>query len=105
MALLFSGNYRRIELITTVLVVGVTLLTVAATCALPATPFPIEWSQVAQGLTFQVPVEGIAVAFGVFGVTGVGAAELFSYPYWCLEKGYARYSGRRAPDDDELQRR
>jgi Mn2+/Fe2+ NRAMP family transporter len=97
-ALLWSGNYRRIEKITTVLVVGVTLLTVVATIALPATNFPIPWSQVVRGLTFGVPAEGVAVAFGVFGVTGVGAAELFSYPYWCLEKGYARYSGRRMPD-------
>ena len=31
----------------------------------------------------------------VFGITGVGAAELFMYPYWCVEKGYARFVGRR----------
>jgi manganese transport protein len=31
----------------------------------------------------------------VFGITGVGAAELFMYPYWCVEKGYARYTGPR----------
>ena len=30
-----------------------------------------------------------------FGITGVGATELVAYPYWCLEKGYARYSGPR----------
>ena len=24
---------------------------------------------------------------------GVGASELIYYPYWCLEKGYARHVG------------
>lgn len=99
MALLWTGNYQRIEIITTFLVIGLTFLTVLATCALPATKFPIPWSEVANGLTFGMPATGIVYAFSVFGITGVGAAELFSYPYWCLEKGYARYSGRREPDD------
>jgi Mn2+/Fe2+ NRAMP family transporter len=30
----------------------------------------------------------------VFGITGVGTTELFNYPYWCTEKGYARFSGK-----------
>jgi Mn2+/Fe2+ NRAMP family transporter len=29
----------------------------------------------------------------------VGASELFAYPYWCIEKGYARSTGPRSPDD------
>ena len=45
------------------------------------------------GLALKIPKEGIADAFAVFGITGVGATELFYYPYWCLEKGYARYTG------------
>jgi manganese transport protein len=94
MLLLWSGSYRRIETITTILVVSLTVVTVTAACALPATKFPIPWNDVARGLTFGMPSEGIAVAFAVFGITGVGAAELFYYPYWCLEKGYARYTGR-----------
>jgi hypothetical protein len=100
MGLLWSGTYRRIEIVTTILVVGVTLLTVSAACALSATKFPINWSDVANGLTFGMPAEGIAVAFGVFGITGVGATELFFYPYWCLEKGYARYTGKVEPGPD-----
>ena len=95
--LLWSGSYRRIEIITTFLVVSVTLLTVTAACALPFTKFPIPWNEVGQGLTFQVSDAGIAVAFSVFGITGVGATELFYYPYWCLEKGYARYTGAASP--------
>lgn len=103
-ALLWSGTYRRIEVVTTVLVVGITFLTVSAACALPATKFPIPWSDVLKGLKFGMPAEGIAVAFGVFGITGVGATELFFYPYWCLEKGYARYTGRSEPGPEWSRR-
>ena len=102
--LLWSGSYRRIETVTTFLVVSLTLVTVTAALALPATKFPIPWNEVATGLTFGMPAEGIAVAFGVFGITGVGASELFFYPYWCLEKGYARYVGR-CDDSPEWVRR
>src|SRR2546421_196288 len=45
-----------------------------------------------------VPPAAIAAAFAAFGITGVGASELYSYPYWCLEKGYARATGRRGDD-------
>jgi hypothetical protein len=31
----------------------------------------------------------------MFGITGVGASELLTYPYWCLEKGYGRHVGQR----------
>lgn len=98
--LLFSGNYKRIEIITTILVVGVTVATVTAALLLPWTPYPIPWDQVVDGLKCRLPNTGndkgiaIAAGFAVFGITGVGAAELFYYPYWCLEKGYARCVGR-----------
>ena len=34
-----------------------------------------------------------AIAFGAFAIIGVGTSELIYYPYWCLEKGYARNTG------------
>lgn len=102
--LLWSGSYRRIETITTFLVVSLTLVTVVATLSLPATKFKIPWGEVGQGLLFHVPADGIAMAFSVFGITGVGAAELFYYPYWCLEKGYARYVGRCDDSEDWARR-
>ncbi|MGL4460942.1 MAG: divalent metal cation transporter, partial [Planctomycetia bacterium] len=75
MAFLWSGGYRRIEIITTVLVVGLTCVTVTATLALPATKFPIPWDQVGEGLLFGLPADGRAVAeaLAMFGITGVGA--------------------------------
>ena len=102
--LLLSGGYRRVEKLSTYLVAGVTLLTVVCVLALCATPFPIHWEEAARGLRVVVPVTGLAVAFGVFGITGVGATELYAYPYWCLEKGYARFAGRREDSAAWLQR-
>lgn len=100
-ALLWRGDYRRIEIVTTALVISVTLLTVTAALSLPFTNFPIHWPKAIDGLIPRIPegLESIAAAFAVFGITGVGATELFYYPYWCLEKGYARSTGRR--DDSE----
>ncbi len=95
--LLWSGSYKRIEIVTTAIVVAITLLTVSAACLLPFTIFPIRWGEVGRGLIgsdFKFSdTAAIAAAFAVFGITGVGATELFYYPYWCLEKGYARYVG------------
>ena len=51
------------------------------------------------GFTFAVPAAAVALAFSAFGITGVGASELFAYPYWCIEKGYARNAGPRADDE------
>jgi manganese transport protein len=93
-ALIFRGTYRRIEWLTTVIVVSVTVITVTAAASLWATDFPVRLDAVKEGLLFKIPPAGIADAFAVFGITGVGATELFYYPYWCLEKGYARYVGR-----------
>ena len=47
------------------------------------------------GFSFQLPAAGLATAIAVFGITGVGATELVMYPYWCVEKGYARFVGER----------
>jgi Mn2+/Fe2+ NRAMP family transporter len=106
--LLWSGSYRRLERVTTAIVVSVTFLTVAATVALPWTPFPILWDQALLGLNpLACPFhdqQAIFDAFTVFGITGVGATELFYYPYWCLEKGYARYVGYDDGSDDRRRR-
>jgi manganese transport protein len=98
--LIYHGSYKRIEWLTTVIVVGVTLITVSAAVALGWTEYPIRGADVMQGFEFQIPAAGLAAAFAVFGITGVGATELFYYPYWCLEKGYARYTGVVQPTEE-----
>ncbi|HVX61929.1 MAG TPA: transmembrane Mn(2+) transporter, partial [Pirellulales bacterium] len=96
--LLLSGGYHRIELVTTLLVAGVTLVTVGCVLALPFAGYSITLADWKEGFSFRIPADGIAAAFAAFGSTGVGASELYAYPYWCLEKGYARYVGPRTSD-------
>ncbi len=97
--LLLSGGYKRLERITTILVGLVTLFTVTSVVILQWTQFRISVADLEKGLTFAVPPLAITLAFSAFGITGVGASELFAYPYWCIEKGYARSTGPRSPDD------
>ncbi|MEX2176429.1 MAG: Nramp family divalent metal transporter [Pirellulaceae bacterium] len=99
--LLLSGGYKRLERITTVMVAGVTLVTVICVGMLPGTGYSVGMDDLRTGFSLQVmalPAVAISAAFGAFGITGVGASELYSYPYWCLEKGYARFAGPRSPD-------
>lgn len=91
--LIYHGSYRRIESLTTVIVVSVTIVTVIATIALTYTDYAPRFQDLLDGLKLKIPEKGIAKAFAVFGITGVGATELFYYPYWCVEKGYAKFVG------------
>jgi Mn2+/Fe2+ NRAMP family transporter len=102
--LLLSGGYRRLEKITTVLVAAVTLFTVVSVVILQWTDFRITLPDLEAGLTFTFPAAALALAFSAFGITGVGASELVAYPYWCIEKGYARSAGPRGEGHDWARR-
>ena len=102
--LLAVGSYRLVESGSTVMVVLFTFGTVACVALLPAVGHAIPWGQVAEGLTFQLPSNAIPAAVAMFGITGVGAAELVAYPYWCIEKGYARRAGAADASDGWLER-
>jgi len=64
----------------------------------------LSLSQFVDGLSFKLPesVPGeknpLHMALATFGIIGVGATELITYPYWCLEKGYAKWTGPRSED-------
>ncbi len=92
--LLLGGGYERIEGIATVKVGLFTMLTFLCAMILVRSG-DFTWTQLAEGLKFNLPPDGLTTAVAVFGITGVGASELFMYPYWCVEKGYARYAGKR----------
>jgi Mn2+/Fe2+ NRAMP family transporter len=105
--LLLSGGYQRIERLTTFMIATVTSITILCVIALPATGYPLRLSDLKSGFSmdlFGLPSAAIAAAFATFGITGVGATELYAYPYWCLEKGYARFAGA-CRDSDEWVRR
>jgi manganese transport protein len=95
LVLLLGGGYERIEGLATVKVALFTMLTLLCAMLLLRRPDDFNWAKIASGLQFDLPPNGITTAIAVFGITGVGAAELFMYPYWCVEKGYARYTGKR----------
>ena len=102
--LLSVGSYKWVESGSTFMVVLFTFGTMLCVSLLPAAGHPIPWASVAQGFTFSLPREAIAPAIAMFGITGVGAAELIAYPYWCIEKGYARKAGAADGSDSWLER-
>ena len=93
LALLLGGGYDRVERFAMVKVGLFTVITIMAAVVLLRMPESFAWRDVEQGLTFRLPVQGLSTAVAVFGITGVAAGELFMYPYWCVEKGYARFTG------------
>jgi len=93
LAVLLGGGYARIERFAMVKVGLFTLLTVCAAAVLLRRPGAVTAHDLAAGLTLTLPPAGLATAIAVFGITGVGATELVMYPYWCVEKGYARFVG------------
>jgi Mn2+/Fe2+ NRAMP family transporter len=86
------------------MMLGFTLLTLACVFFLQFTPYALTANQVVGGLKLGLPAEAVGVAIAAFGITGVGGDEIMYYNYWCLEKGYAAYTGPRE-DTPEWQRR
>jgi hypothetical protein len=101
--ILLGGHYARIEHLATIKVCLFTMLTLLCAALLVAQP-SFNVSDIMSGLKFEMPGKGIATAIAVFGITGVGASELFMYPYWCTEKGYARWTGTQEKNEAWRQR-
>jgi Mn2+/Fe2+ NRAMP family transporter len=104
--ILLGGGYERIEKLATIKVGLFTLLTFLCALLLTRRSDLFNTSDVLrEGFSLRLPPgEGLLTAIAVFGITGVGASELFMYPYWCVEKGYARFAGRRDGSKEWLQR-
>ncbi len=102
--LLAAGSYRVVEWGTTLLVVIFTLMTVLCVVLLPWTGHYLSWRDIASGLLFHIPSNAVGPAVAMFGITGVGASELIAYPYWCIEKGYARNIGPHSESEDWARR-
>jgi len=104
--LLVIGRYRMIQNVSTVLVATFTLVTIFNLLYLQLLPeWRVSWEDFASGLSFNIPEgKGLAVALAAFGIIGVGATELIQYPYWCIEKGYAKWTGPR-DDSPEWEQR
>ena len=97
-ALLFYGGYSLVQSASTAMVAIFTLVTLATVIGLQAKPdWSISLSEWIQGLSFHLPegdrLKALTTAMATVGIIGVGAAELIQYPYWCIEKGYAKHTG------------
>jgi Mn2+/Fe2+ NRAMP family transporter len=103
-ALLYSNNYSLIERGAVVLVVVFSFVTILIALGLPLTPFAYSAGDVGSGLTFLIPAGALGAALAMFGITGVGADEITFYTYWCIEKGYARWTGPNDGSDEWVRR-
>lgn len=96
--MLLRGGFTFIEVFCTALVASFTFLTVGNLFALQTQPeWAISGADLRDGLSPGIPDApgALLTALAAFGIIGIGAAELVAYPYWCLEKGYGRWIGRR----------
>lgn len=80
--LIFRGYYKIVERTSFVMIAMFTVLTIISVFSLTFTPYSISWSQIASGLSFQLPEEVLGVAIGAFGITGVASDEIIAYNYW-----------------------
>ncbi len=94
--LLYRGRYGVVEWSSTALVAIFTCITVGNVLALETQDrFRLTFDDLLHGFSLPAGDKGLFTALATFGIIGVGASELVSYPYWCLEKGYARFTGPR----------
>ena len=93
--LIYKGFYSIVEKASLFMTLSFTLLTITAVLFLGFTQYAITGEELLEGLMFRLPPEIVAIAIGAFGITGVASDEIIAYNYWCLEKGYAAYTGPR----------
>jgi len=91
--LVYKNYYRVVERVSMAMVALFTLFTVVSVIAVAFTPYRFSFIDIAAGLGFRLPRELLLVAVGAFGITGVASDEILAYNYWCIEKGYAAYTG------------
>jgi manganese transport protein len=99
-ALISNGNYGIVEKACLVMIAMFTIFTITSLYYVQFTPFAFTFQNILQGLQFKLSGEVVGVAIGAFGITGVASDEIIAYNYWCLEKGYAAYTG---PKDDSRE--
>jgi Mn2+/Fe2+ NRAMP family transporter len=96
--LLWQGWYRHLEMLVMILVGGFSISVFVGVFLIQGTQYRISADDLLSGLKFSLDVDnyrdqvGYAV-ISLMGALGVAANELFMYPYWVLEKGYASELG------------
>ncbi len=99
-AMVFKGYYFFIEKFSVVMMMLFTVFTIVAVFMIQKTGFAFTADEVIEGIRFKLPPAAVGFAIAAFGLTGVGGDEIVAYNYWCLEKGYARFTG---PHEDTVE--
>ncbi|MEP7267985.1 MAG: Nramp family divalent metal transporter, partial [Saprospiraceae bacterium] len=99
--LIYKNYYPLVEKGSLVMIGFFTIMTLVSLFLLSKTPYSFNLSDVIHGMRFHLSPELILIAIGAFGITGVAADETIAYNYWCLEKGYAAFTG---PQDNSPER-
>ncbi len=102
--LIYKNYYPLVEKGSLVMIAFFTVMTLGSLILLSKTSYAFTASEVWYGLKFNLPPDLILVAIGAFGITGVAADETIAYNYWCLEKGYAAYTGPYDPLKNDARR-
>lgn len=91
--ILIFTKYDTFEKILVTIVILFTFITIICVISLKWTPYSFSFQDIASGLKGKIPAGAMMLGLAVFGATGMGTHELVAYPYWCIEKGYARFVG------------
>ncbi|MBX3238802.1 MAG: Nramp family divalent metal transporter [Chitinophagaceae bacterium] len=91
--LVYKNYYPFLEKASLFMLLVFTVITLVSLAVVQFTVYAFTWQDVVSGLQFELPAALVMLAIGAFGITGVGSDEIISYNYWCLEKGYAAYTG------------
>jgi Mn2+/Fe2+ NRAMP family transporter len=103
-SMVFKGYYFFIEKMSVALMLIFTVFTIVAVFMLQNTEFAINSNQIISGLGFKLPKATVGFVIAAFGLTGVGGDEIVAYNYWCIEKGYARFTGPFEESEEWKQR-
>lgn len=97
--ILFKGRYQVVERVSTTLVSLFSISIILSAIMIQWTEYAVTWSQLASGFSFQLPraedvkEAGAGMALAIVAAVGLSPTEIVYYPYWCVEKGYARFTG------------
>ena len=107
-SLILVGRYSFLERISLGLVFVFTLITIFCTMMLQWTGYGITSADIRLGLLFDFPrplgAKLVLTALAMYVGTGVGWGEMLAYTYFCVEKGYARFTGPRTEGREWAER-
>lgn len=103
-SMIYNGRYGIVEKGSLFMIAIFTVFTIISLLSVQFTEFKFSLSDILDGFRFRLSAEELGIAIGAFGITGVASDEIIAYNYWCIEKGYASYTGPRNDSPEWKQR-